>query len=336
MNIDNQQKLLEAIKFNYSLENPQIVKNIESWGNTTRLHIRNGNKDYFLKEKVFYLDFSEFKIKLDLYLYLMSVNGPIPYLILTIEGNPYIEFSKRWFELQEYIIGESITQDSEPFLINLYGKTIGYLSHLLNNYSSVNSTFEHPKARKRWFPDTKKTIIGYLQFLDLTALKYNINKNIVKKINKAVNNSLNRILWTQLPNSWIHGDIAFDNSIYSNTIHLIDFDNTRYSYRIWDICKALSIAGAFKDNTLTKKNISTQWNTKLMNHIYNGYTENISLTTLEKLFFNDILTLTTVTSFISEFDLDDPDYNICELDKISEEYEKLVNLLNQLSNIKLL
>jgi hypothetical protein len=79
--------LLDAIASEFSLSNPCLVADFRSWGDTIRWRVSTSNtSDFFIKEKVFYLDPQEFSLHLELHQYLLDKGGPVTGIRKTNSG----------------------------------------------------------------------------------------------------------------------------------------------------------------------------------------------------------------------------------------------------------
>lgn len=323
--------LVEKVRELYGLSVPLQVTNMDSWGNTIRWRL-DGEKSYFLKEKVFYLDQQEMMVRLDLHRYLQQKNTPISKLLITKSQATHFVVQGRCFELQEWIIGEPVSKSSQEQMIQL-GEAIGKFGLNSKGFESPLKKWEFPKARNRWFPDHPNYFLEYIKCLDRVQKRGVLKESFFEEVEAKIKKTVEEIDWGALPLSWIHGDPSPDNSIfcrYTSQIFLIDLDDARMGFRVWDLVRALVVVGAFDIHSSSVKFVRKTWDIEPMQWILNGFLKHQKLESSEIDKFLSLLQLNAILIFISEFDLDDEEFGQCLQDSIPEQADKLLQLINNL------
>ncbi|MGB7129074.1 MAG: phosphotransferase [Candidatus Rhabdochlamydia sp.] len=189
------------------------------------------------------------------------------------------------------------------------------------------------KARNRCFPDHPNYFLDYIKCLDSVQKRGILKENFFEEVETKIKKTVEEIDWGALPLSWIHGDPSLDNSIFcrqTSQIFLIDLDDARMGFRVWDLVRALVVVGAFDVHSSTVKSVRKTWDIKPMQWILNGFLKHQKLEPSEIDKFLSLLQLNAILIFISEFDLDDEEFGQCLQDSITEQADKLLQLISKL------
>lgn len=191
--------------------------------------------------------------------------------------------------------------DWNPKLFFLWGKTMGQIHRISKGYSTTNTSIERPN----WQEEAQKNTEKFLSPQDIIILK--IFRDTMKQILSFPRNKDNYGL--------LHGDFHAGNFfLHNGEIIVFDFDNSIYSWFIFDIAVVLFeiqyMNGKNNVNFLIKKfmecfcagymdenNLESNWKEKLPLflklqeiHIFASILRNFdlnNLTGLEKIFMED-------------------------------------------------
>lgn len=340
LKVDN--TLLDTVRQAYALEEIVDFTPIVSFGDTIRWLVSlSSGKKFFLKEKVFYLRSTEFIHKIHLHEYISNRKGPVVALKKTINKRSYFNFEKKYFELQYWIEGRSLNFDNKDLYV--FGRVLGIFhecGHYFNSnsYNTAKNFWITPKARALFFPDHPALICEYINILDKLCTNMGLPINLIKEIKNHIQEMIGKISWDKLPLAWLHGDASPFNALLSNSnkeILLIDLDNARKGYRIWDLLRGAVAAGAFDFTSQIVKDVRNSWNDSLMESIFTGYSEVSRITPIEWKNLKPCLGVMLVLAFISEFDLDDEIYGICSKTNLHQNIQNVKILLDKLEKIPL-
>lgn len=220
--------ILSLLKENYKMQLDKIEFFREA-GNRSYI-VFGDNKKYFLKIiRSVFIDTAVQSV--DIHLYLMKNNIPVPKIILTNQSKPYVESDesdgKHLYILYEFIEGKepNINENAENIgcLIGKYHKAMeSYNGNLLkrDKYYFIDRYIEI--LRKMNYPEPKVTAF--------------------KKHGDA--------LWEKvkdLPRGYCHGDLYIGNihQALTGELYLLDFDTSCYAFPMYDIALVCNSANYF-------------------------------------------------------------------------------------------
>ncbi len=162
--------------------------------------------------------------------YLINNKLPVPKIIYTNLGKPYLEIENQLFVMYEFVEG------TEPALkrnIEYIGKLVGRLHSLMNNYKG-----DLTKQEKAFFVDRYINILKYRG--------YN-NKQLSEYIEVGIS------LWNSvknLPYGFCHGDLHRGNLLKTsnNEIYILDFDTACFAPQLFDIAVLCDTTDYFNFN----------------------------------------------------------------------------------------
>lgn len=323
---------LSALRSAYELEEITSLTPLVSWGRTLRAFLEVGSDTYFLKQKVFYLTATEFKQSLLFQEYLYTLGGPVVKPTVTKHGELTWHYEDKIFSLQSHVFGNPLSLMGTPGDLFELGKVVGRLT-LLSAFFPGKKDLSVPIARNRWFPDTAVSITAYMDFLSPPDVTEYVDYDVIAEIKQIFMHALADVPWENLPKSWIHGDMAFDNTICGDKLYLIDWDEARYSHRLWDICKIMALAGSFTELSEKRISVAPRWQTFRMRRLWEGFAEEVVLHQVEREALSKLILTHAVLNFISEFDLDDPAEPTKQKETLSACYQKLLLLLKTPPNL---
>jgi Ser/Thr protein kinase RdoA (MazF antagonist) len=331
--------ILDQLAKSYCFDKLTIIENIVSWGGTLRLKIAANNQEFFLKEKVSYLNTDEFKKKTLLHKVLFDSGAPVVPVLLNSNGMPYTQIENQFFEILPWIKGKPIkrnTKDLEKLATNM-GK---FQIYSTNNFSRLlnNDQWDYPLQRQILFPDKSKNIQEYFNFFFSCKISNSFESNLINQLLELNNKILGKISWSKLDASWIHGDPGLDNSInYKNNVLFFDLDNIRLGYRIWDISRLCAFLGSFRIINGSVRELYQDWNQEQVSALIKGFNSVIKLNRIEHTHLPYLIGIHTIMNFIAEFDIDDsfdPTFKLLNLD-INNELRKLIHLVQSVNILKL-
>lgn len=149
--------------------------------------------------------------------YLIKNNFPVPKIIYTNFGNPYLEIDNQLFVMYEHIKG------TEPALnenIEKIGELVGRLHNLMNSYNA-----ELTKQEKPFFVD---------RYINILKQKKYSNK----KLNEYI--EIGNSLWNSVKNltyGFCHGDLHRGNLLQTTdgALYGLDFDTACFAPQLFDI-----------------------------------------------------------------------------------------------------
>ncbi|WP_077296770.1 SDR family NAD(P)-dependent oxidoreductase [Virgibacillus pantothenticus] len=302
--------ILALIEDSYNLKLNNNIRKLGRWGDSIRWVIDGENKKFFLKEKPYYLDDTEYSFHRKLQSYLYNNGGPVVNIHSTVDQNLELKTeSAKVYELQEWIEGRTLSSNSLEDLEDM-GVSLSEFSLLSEGfYSHYENDWTSPKCRSIYFPTKRSDYIKKMDVIKNNLEKVNtINSRQFEYILSWINNAFAKVNWRELPQSYIHGDAHLYNCIRNNEnkVLLVDLDDARWDYRITDLAWCCSISGCIKwDKEYSVPRINSRINVKNIQHIIRGYSKNIKLTTPEIQFFPFVLGLNLILSFINCLGLDD-------------------------------
>lgn len=167
----------------------------------------------------------------DIHLYLMQNNVPVPQIIFTNSSKPYFELDefdgRHLYILYEFVEGQEPNKNEEAEKI---GCLVGKYHKAMQNYKG-----NLLKRDKYYFIDRYIDILSKMNYPEpkVTAFKKHGDK-----------------LWEKvknLPQGYCHGDLYIGNIHQSLTGHLylLDFDTSCYAFPVYDIALVCNSADYF-------------------------------------------------------------------------------------------
>jgi Ser/Thr protein kinase RdoA (MazF antagonist) len=210
--------ILSLLKENYKIQFDKIELFREAG---SRSYIVFGNdKKYFLKIiRSVFIDTALQSV--DIHLYLIKNNIPVPMIILTNQSKPYVESNesdgRHLYILYEFIEGKEPSKNEEAENI---GCLIGKYHKVMENYKG-----DLLKRDKYYFIDRYIEILRKMNYPEPKVTAF-------KKHGDA--------LWERvkdLPPGYCHGDLYIGNIHQSLTgeLYVLDFDTSCYAFPLYDI-----------------------------------------------------------------------------------------------------
>ena len=169
------------------------------------------------------------------WLQLLSESGlSVPSPVISQSGALCIEVAGLWVDLQGWLPGEPIIQHAEPYYYRLLGQTMANLHDVTDGWE-IPSDFQ----RHAW---NRNGLVGdnpvWGRFWDNSALnKQQIQ--LFKEFRVAAAQALAE-KYAALDYGLIHADLVSENVLVNDrALHLIDFDDSGYGYRLFDLATVI-------------------------------------------------------------------------------------------------
>lgn len=241
----------------------------------------SGNK-YFLKEKPYYLNNSEFAATFPFYSLLTIKGIRTPIVLATLNGSLSIEVNNRIFILLKWVEGISFSSRDERDLVEL--GLINASLHIINN--EIQGNWESPECRLIHFIDVRPDAIGKMCGL---LNSYDPNHLLLNQITNEFKLWLQEkekvVHWNDLPTSWLHGDLHSFNVIRKpdgETV-LLDLDDIHWGYRLSDITWTIAICCFWDWKSMTSPpRLRTSFDQQAARSLLRGYEQASPLTNFER------------------------------------------------------
>jgi Ser/Thr protein kinase RdoA (MazF antagonist) len=214
----DESNILEVLNQNYSIKFDEIVFNRD--GGSLSYFVNSSSRKFFLR--LIRPPFMDTALQsVDIHLYLYDNHFPVPQIILTASGEPYVCYEeqdgKHLYILYEYIDGK------EPD-IDVYAEKIG---SLVGRFHRIMENYKGNLAVR----DKHFFIERYIEILR----KKNYPEDKLKAFIEHGD-----YLWEKvkdLPYGYCHGDMYRGNlhQTPSGEIYILDFDTSCRAFRIYDI-----------------------------------------------------------------------------------------------------
>lgn len=331
-----EQLLLDEISKKYKLSNIRTDEMFGTWGTNIRWKLIDSNdKYYFLKEKPHYLKDDEFKKSL-LYQKMLLKNGiSTPKIYLTFDKNEdYLEYDNRCFVLMEWIHGIKLDCTDYRDIANL-GGLAGEISMKTRNILDEQN-WESPINRNLFLPDISKN--SPTKYSDLLKFKNLLDRpeilNSVKGSLEILNNLEKKVIWGNLTESWIHGDLHHHNvirQIETNKLVAFDFDDCHWGYSLTEVAWQSILLGAWywpnlDDGPILRKEIDFVLIENLLNGVSN--TNLLSDDDYDSLPY--FLGVILFYSIISIKQINEQEFNL-EIDEFSDMLSIMNEMLSEIS-----
>jgi Ser/Thr protein kinase RdoA (MazF antagonist) len=294
-------RLLSSIADAYGLVSLVPLESRATWGG----HLRGRLQDkqghvYLIKERSPELTPELFEAHLKLHRHVESFGGPVAHLIPSSGGATHVTIDNRQFELQAFCAGSSG---------HLAVGEVRSAGRALARFLGIASTFgawpvgdwSVPRDRSSRLPDRWEWIVPYLRHLAVDPVSGSLVSELVSAIISAQHAPDS---WHSLPAQMIHGDVHPVNFVASgDSTILVDLDEARFGYRLWDIAHAAAAIGCIQTSG-RENDVRESWDVTRLGSFVAGLSDFMSLSQSENVLMRGVLASATAVVVIEDLDYD--------------------------------
>jgi len=303
-----------------------VVRGIQDSPKFVAVEADDGRR-YLVKCAPFYVQNEDYAITTRLHRQLFKRGAPVPELMMTASDRTFARIGAAVIGVQRLVeatncrIPEVEAHGFGVALARLHDTGVS----MTDEWPAGDWSF--PVGRHRWLPDSPACLAAASAYWRTVP---GINPRTADRLQDTAQALLTQCLLSDLSQSFIHGDASASHCLStSDGPVLIDLDELRWGYCLFDLSQALSTVGAFDRHDL-HMHLRERWNAPAMVALLSGYESVRALRPSERRGLGPWLGLTAIRVAAGELHIDDPAETPDPVAAVAAEY--LVDLLGALDS----